>query len=538
MKRREFIQRSTALGLLGLAGEGCSSAGKTVAEMRFNVHPFILEHPEAVFVHFTSVSAKEDAAEIRRAGYALATDLIVKTANSGYPLSAPVTIKPNWTCASPRNGNPVIEKLGVNTDPNFVEGWVQGMKQAGPQAYFIRECACPSSWQAMGWTEMCERNGIDLRDLSTRDVWELKEGREVIFRKTPEGVVFREVAYMAPMTEEGSCLVNIAKLKTHNKGVTGAVKNLQGICARRFHQFCTRHTDIRSQYEPKYLGYFQPDFERRIEDLYARHVKNGIPRWDRPGIDGGIAIEQWAQRTIDSVSLIPVALHMIEGVYSQDGNGFGVGPHEKLGPYDVTSRDFLSNVVIFGRDPFRVDIIAHWIAGHEPGNFGLFHIAAERGVLDVLDPRDIPLYVWKEGRAVLTALDRIPRTPLATPYLRRDHTGQDEPEFHLCAEPFSYSAWKKAPRTSERTPLIRYIGADGEGRMAFDLSLPRRMRVSLEMIDRCGAVTERLFEGELEAGSHLALFNPRVAPGMCALRVRGAGWRMCCSVSIHARGSG
>jgi hypothetical protein len=533
MRRRDFVKLSAALGIPGIAWEGCSSAKKTSAEARFNVHPFVLVHPEAVFVHFTQAASKEDGAEIRRAGQALAADLIVKTVNSGYPVSAPVVVKPNWTCASPKDGAPVVEKLGINTDPNFIEGWVRGMKQAGPRSFFIRECACPASWKEMGWEGMCERNGIDLRDLSTRDVWELAEGREIIFRKTRDGVVMREVAYMAPAAQDGSVLINIAKLKSHCMGITGAVKNLQGLCARRFHQFCTPHADIRAKYEAKYHGYFQPGFEGRIEELYAGHVKNGIPRWDRPGPDGGIIQEQWVQRTIDSVPLVPAALHMIEGVYSEDGNGFGIGPHEPLGPSGVTSRDFLSNVVIFGANPFRVDIVAHWIAGHEPGNFGLFHLAAERGALDVLDPRDIPLYVWKEGRAALTALDRIPRTPLSTPYLRRDYGGGNEPEYHLVNEPFDYSAWKKARRSTSLPPSIRHIGADGSGRDVFDLFLPRSARVSVEAIAPSGTVVGCLAGEEFSAGSHLVLLDRRVSPGAGAIRVRGEGWETACLMNAN-----
>ena len=70
----------------------------------------------------------------------------------------------------------------------------------------------------------------------------------------------------------------------------------------------------------------------------------------------------------------------------------------------------MSNKVIFGKDAFRVDIIAHWLAGHEPGNFGLFHIGMERGLSDVLDPFDIPIYLWEDGKATKVKLDSFERT--------------------------------------------------------------------------------------------------------------------------------
>ena len=37
--------------------------------------------------------------------------------------------------------------------------------------------------------------------------------------------------------------------------------------------------------------------------------------------------------------------------------------------------DYMTNILIFGMDPLRVDLIGKWLGGHEPGNFGLFHIA-------------------------------------------------------------------------------------------------------------------------------------------------------------------
>ena len=89
----------------------------------------------------------------------------------------------------------------------------------------------------------------------------------------------------------------------------------------------------------------------------------------------------------------------------------------------VKAMDFMSNNIIFGKDPFRVDIITHWLAGHEPGNFGLFHIGIERGLSNVLDPNDIPVYLWKNGRAKKVKLDSLKRTPLLTYYLRRNTNG-------------------------------------------------------------------------------------------------------------------
>jgi hypothetical protein len=56
----------------------------------------------------------------------------------------------------------------------------------------------------------------------------------------------------------------------------------------------------------------------------------------------------------------------------------------------------MTNIVIFGKNPYLVDNVGHWLGGHEPGNFGLFHIAMERGKLGVINPMKIPVYEWQD----------------------------------------------------------------------------------------------------------------------------------------------
>ena len=148
MKRRDFIKTSAIGGVSGLVGQGCSTLGKTgrISGPGFDVHPFVKNHPEAVFIHLTDVKSKRDIDDIRGVGRRLSKELIVKTSSGGYPMSTGITVKPNWTSAGPRDDKPVYEKLGINTDPNFIEGWVQAMKEVGPQKYYIRECCCPTQW--------------------------------------------------------------------------------------------------------------------------------------------------------------------------------------------------------------------------------------------------------------------------------------------------------------------------------------------------------------------------------------------------------
>jgi len=527
MKRRDFVKASTVAGITGVVGQGCSSMGNTAhTGPGFDVHPFIKNNPDAVFIYLTDVKSKRDTDAIRAEGYKLAKELIVKVPSGGHPFSTKVNVKPNWTSAGPKDGKPVFEKLGVNTDPNFVEGWVNGMRELGPRKYYIRECCCPKQWEPMGYRAMCEKNGIDLRDLSSMDIWKLKKGRDLNYVEIPDSVVTKEVVYMAPMNEPGTFLVNIAKMKSHGMGITAAIKNLQGIAARRLHTMCTYPEDIPKYYDKRYMKFFHKDFVEHVKSLYEKHLKDGYPRWGRkePRGRNGLWMENWCQRILDSYSVTPTALNIVEGIYSQDGNGFGKGPHEPLGPYKVTSRDYMSNNIIFGIDPFRVDIITHWLAGHEPGNFGLFHIGIERGLSDVLDPRDIPVYLWKDGRATPAKLEDFKRTPLVTYYLQRDWDGQKEPEFHLCDEPFDYSAWKKGAKLGDCTPSFEVLGRDNENRIVGQLTVPERDNVYVDVLDREGNLITRLRAPDLEPGVHQVVWDGFVTPGLHSYYVKGMGW--------------
>jgi len=526
MKRREFLSTAAAAGMAGAVQQGCSAVSETQTSSGpgFDIHPFVKNNPGAVFVCRTDVVSKKDRDTIRGVGQRLARELIVETPSGGYPLSTRIVVKPNFTGARPMDGAPVYEKLGVNTDPHFIEGWIAGMRESTPGDFFIRESGSPHYWKDMGYYDLARRAGADFRDLSSMDMWELDRDRDLNFVKIPGGVVFREAAYMAPINEPDTFLVSIAKFKAHGMGITASIKNLQGCCPRRFKQFCTRYDRLFDLYEKPYHRYFNRGFEKRIEELHKKHLADGIPRWDRPGDDGGIWMEQWCQRMLDSYSVIRKGLSMVEGIDGQDGNGFGIGPHEKLGKYGVTSRDYMSNVVIFGMDPFRIDIVTHWLAGHEPGNFGLFHIGIERGFSDVLDPRDVPVYLWSDGQATPVKLESLDRTPLVTYYLQRDYAGQTEPRFHLCDEPFDYSAWKAGKRVGDCTPSIEELGRDGKGNHVLALGLPEKDDVYVDVLNSRGERIWRLYAEDLEPGVHQVVWDGFASPGLYNVYVKGMGW--------------
>ena len=524
MKRRDFIKVSSAAGIAGLMGPGDTAMANTTPSGAdgFDLHPFIKEHPEAVFINLTSVKEKTDSKPIYDAAYKLANEMFVKKTNGkGYSNSTKVNCKPNWTCNGRRRSD-LESKLGITTDLNFVEGYMNGVKNTGPRNFYLRECACPQNWESNGWTGMADRNNFDLRDLSSKDYWDLGKD-DIIFKEVDDGVVFKKIGYMAPMNAPDTFLINIAKFKAHQMGITGAIKNLQGIAGRKFHQFCGGHFDIFRSYDKRYHQFFQPDYMTKIKELHKKHLQDGIPRWDalmdRPPQGGGVFMEQWVQRMLDSYSVTPQGINIVEGIYGLDGNGFASGPHDGKG------MNYMSNNVIFGKDAFRVDIITHWLAGHEPGNFGLFHIGIERGFSDVLDPLDIPVYLWKNGKAKKVKLESINRTPLLTQYLRRNNDGQDEDKYHMCDEPFDYSSWKTVGKVIRSdAPSIRALGTDSNDKVVMEVSVPEKGDVYVDILNRHGELVWRLEADGLEPGKHEVVWDGFSQPGLYNVYVKGMGW--------------
>ncbi len=518
------MKTTAAAGAGVIAGAGCSSmrAAKPTPLKQAShdmLHPFIRQHPEAVFIKLTDIESKRDEKGIHDTGFNLAKELFVQSPKGP---QTRITCKPNWTCNTLQNGQSVFEQRGINTDTFFTEGFLKGVREVEkPKDIYLHECACPRDWEAHGWTQMAQRNGFILRDLTSKDFWEYKEGEDLKFIDIPNGTVFKGIAMQAPMTEPDTYLINLAKFKAHGMGITASIKNLQGISGKQFHQMCGGIANVFNRTDKRYHPYFQKDYLDRIKELAAKHVKDGIPRWDKPGEKGntfgGEYMEQWVQRMLDSLSVTPLGLNVVEGIYGRDGNGFVFGPHDGKG------MDFMANQVTFGLDPFRVDIIAHWLAGHEPGNFGLFHIGIERGMSNVLDPHDIPVYLWDEGKATLTRLDTFKRTPLMTYYMQRNYNGQNEPYYHMCDEPFDYSAWKAGRKQAAR-PDVRGIGRDARGNVVMEVTVPERNDVFVDVLNRNGEVVWRLRADGLEPGTHQVVWDGFCQPGMYNVYAKGMGW--------------
>jgi uncharacterized protein (DUF362 family) len=424
--RRQFLQMGAGCALTGGAGLW---AAPRVPQAYFGLHSFIESHPKAVFVRRTHVPEKMDSAAKLREGLALARQIFVPMDRPGIPVSHRVVLKPNATGVYDRRRKPE-ENWGVGTDPQFYEGMVMGLQEIGLKRFHFIESTGYEIWNVRGFNDINERLGIDYNEPARRGS-QLRDGFQTNWAKVPDPVVFSRIPHYAPVGEKDTWLLNIAKWKAHSMCLTQTVKNVQGLVAQPFTNFCAGwpavlkpNADVKDDIHPL--------VEKRVNEFFERHKKLGYVRYDaRGGSRRGatitpIAQEIWAHKTCDNLSTLDIGLSMVEGIYSRDGDGFNLGD------------DYLSNLVFFGKDPFRVDVVGLWLGGHEPGNVHLYRIAKERGLSDTFNPWEIPVYEWTDDGPVERKLSSFPRTPLRTIYLTRE----GEPDLHLVNDPFDYDKYR------------------------------------------------------------------------------------------------
>ena len=524
MNRREFIKAVSAGAIASLFDPTDIVIKRAMsATSYFGLHPFIETHPEAVFIKRTNVVAKMDSDAKKLEGFKLADEILTLRDTPGIPLNQTVAIKPNLTCANGKSSTD--EGIGVVTDPYFVEGMIEKLIKLGisSNSVYMREGnwlgdgICSSEAVGSPYMGVAERTGTHLIDFPTgRKITDLtlnnmKEGSEIIWKDCPNGVVFKRIGYVAPFNQPDSWLLDIAKFKCHSMGMTLCAKNIQGMCVHPYVHFCEGNATTKS-YPQNILKDFQPDFDKRTNELYSQHLASGIPRWDRP--NDGNWMEVWAQRACDNVSVSDIGLSIIEGIYGRNGNAFFNGP----GP-GGTAQDFMTNVAIFGKNPFLVDIIGHWVGGHEPGNFGLFHIAKERGLSKTINPSAIPVYIWENGAPSLTSLKSLERFDLVTPYLQRNYGGQNEAQYHLVNEPYNYgpanavesSDENKTSVSKTNKPSANFIGQNFpnpfNGNTNIEYTLLNDGYVTLEIYNSSGDRIDALVSGWQKKGTHLVSWD-------------------------------
>lgn len=507
--RREFLKTASLAGSAVVLN--CRELlSKPFATGFFGLHEFIETHPDAVFILRTAVDAKTNTTALKNVGYQLGRTLFVAKPDgaSGYPLSANVVLKPNitsWSWDKP----PIEETMGIQTDPYFVEGVFNSFQDLSvpAQNVYIREANYfPKQSDGKWYSDLAARAGLNLKDFPT--VAQMSP-QDIQWVDVPNGVWYNKIPYLWPVNSPGSCLVNIAKLKSHSMGMTLCSKNLQGTNARPYVSHCTAWGTAIGGVDTNHIV---PNAFASIKANYDRHTAAKIPRWEIPGAgSGGLWMETHTSRCLDNNSVLYPLLNIVEGVYGREGP-FVKGP-DANGDAKGYGRDIMTNVVIFGRNPFHVDVVGTYLTGHEPGNFGLFHMARERGLSKYLNPQDVPLYEWKlDGTATTAALNIFPRTPIRTLYLRK----AGESEYHLVNEPFDYSGTTSI--ATEKHAALDVFAIHQNFPNPFNPStsiqyyIPGDGNVRLEIFNIRGELVDVLVDALLSAGDHVSVWKSNNKP--------------------------
>ncbi|NQU54817.1 MAG: DUF362 domain-containing protein [Bacteroidetes bacterium] len=516
LARREFLKiTGAATGTIILDPLHASSYPSGTTANYFTIHPFIEQNPDAVFIMRTDVNVKTNSTAVNQAGLMFGRSVFQLTddAQTGIPLDHFFPIKPNltsWTWDAPQNVD--FEKvMGVVSDANFLEGVIESMKDLGINAEQISllDANGSENYDRAGYGDMGNRSGVEIQ-LGAKNP-------QLQWVDVPEGVWFNRIPYLWPINTPNSWLLNIAKLKAHGMGLTLCAKNLQGSIASPYVAHCSSW-GASMGIDPNHIQAHAFDV---IAENYNRHKYAEIPRWGVAGSDftGGLGMETWVTRCLDNNSVLKPGLNVIEGIYGRDGNGFYHGPHDGI------AHDFMTNIIIFGKNAFYVDIIGNWLGGHEPGNFGLFHIAKERGFINTFNPEEIPLYEWNgNGEATLSELKSFERTELLTYYLSKP--GEDQ--WHLCNEPYDYTAsvltgfstskpessilQQNYPNPFNPSTSIRFV-------------LPESGNTRLEIINSNGKIVDIIADGFYQKGTHLAVWrNHNLPSGTYFYRLRFNSW--------------
>jgi len=518
MKRRKFLKQTTFAGTAALLSPlGLSDILAETQENYFAVHQFIENNPDAVFIMRTNVDSMQNTSAIKDTGFDFSSSVFQHTADpaAGVPLTHNFAMKPNLTSRGKWMAGYTVEGTrGVITDVNFVEGIIGRMTELGipPAKIFIREVNGAENLTEGGYGDMAARTGIDVK-VAPNPLDSIPD-EQVQWRDVPDGVFFKNLPYLWPINSPDSWLLNVSKFKAHSMGMTLCAKNMQGSTVARYQQYCHQSMSISDDHK-------QPGSETVIADNYARHVADGVPRWDTPltGLfeDSGLGQETWATRCCDNHSVIKPGLHVVEGIYGRDG-------HFVFGPHDGLAQDFLTNVIIFGKNAFHVDVVGSWLGGHEPGNFGLFHLALERGLSNFLNPMDIPVYEWKaDTGAELKALSEFQRTPLKTRYLKQT----DEAEWHLCDQEYNYPTSiqsKNFTGIADSYKLFQNYPNPFNSSTTIQFRLEKNSHVRIEIFNNLGKIAAIPLKGFYQAGAHMVTWDASNFPSghyYCRLSMPG-----------------
>lgn len=409
----DFTRRHFLLG-------GAGAAALPAASRYFGLHPFIEANRGAVFIRRTKVAHRMDAPGLRAEGLRLGREIFVPLDRPGIPVSHRVVLKPNVLTHRPPRG----VRINWGTDPDFYEGLIAALHDVGLRKFYYAEANYRSSRWSAQYDDIHDRYHVEIAEPERRSR-HYQDGFEMNWSKPPGAVVYAQVPHYPPIGEPGIWLFNIAKWRSHGMCLTQACKNAQGLTVWPFQRFCLGWSMVTGV--PEFMKpYICPDVTDRVTRYLESHRRMGYARYDSTARLGPLEQEIWAHKTCDNLSALEFGLCMIEGIYVRNED-----------PSDSV-REFLPNLVMFGKDPFRLDLVGLWLGGHEPGNVHFYRIAKERGLSDTFNPWDVPVYEWTNEGPVRRKLTDFPRTLLKTYYLQKS----GEPLYHMVDQPFDYDRVK------------------------------------------------------------------------------------------------
>ncbi len=290
--RRDFLKSSSLLcGSLGFVGPASIFAAASKPSGYFGVHPFVEQHPEAVFILRTHVDYKTNSDACKRVGLDLGRSVFVPMDHTGIPVTYNIAAKPNLTAhdaVDKKRGFTLEDTMGIATDVFFVEGLFESLKELGVAGsrMHTRDANGASVIEPRGYVAMGQRVGATVAAVKNtiKTPEDANDAEAFVWKEVPGGVVSQQLPYLWPFNAPDSWNLNVAKFKAHEMGLTLASKNWQGSHASPFQQYCGKWPDIDSMQKLEKVinkECIHPKVHEVVEANFKRH--NGtIPRWDTP----------------------------------------------------------------------------------------------------------------------------------------------------------------------------------------------------------------------------------------------------------------
>jgi len=169
--RREFLKTASLVTGAAALLPTSEIPGTLLSTDYFGLNDFIESHPDAVFVFRTAITDKTDTAGIKNTAYQFGKNLFIGKSDpsNAFPLTANVVFKPNITSWS-WDIKPIESTMGIQTDPNFVEGIIQALKDLSlPAANMYIRDANYSAARADGqwYHDLATRTGVNLKEFGS-----------------------------------------------------------------------------------------------------------------------------------------------------------------------------------------------------------------------------------------------------------------------------------------------------------------------------------------------------------------------------------